>query len=264
MLGQVPGQKSLRSAYPKPPAIMTTKARRQGGSRPPAAILILNRNGTRGPQSAPGSPEFQIFSTLTTLARSGSEWSQIDLDARCCMSTGSRARSRPRIRCACDELRALRKVSTPGTGSDPSSSSRASSHRRASRTSGANHSRQFAKGARFPDTGELDCRMARVLTQGRSVAHRMLAGCLRHRVRPRTNSESAPSQAGASGQESSTSPSGSSPAPSDTSAVASSTIGAAAIIRCSRAASSASVISLSRLVIASAERCRSRDCAGRP
>ena len=36
----------------------------------------------------------------------------------------------------------------------------------------------------------------------------------------------------------------------------------AAIIRCSRAASSASVMSLSRFVIASAERCRSRDCAG--
>jgi hypothetical protein len=69
----------------------------------------------------------------------------------------------------------------------------------------------------------------------------------------------APSQAGASGGESSTSP-----ASSATSAVASSTIGAAAIIRCSRAASSASVISLSRLAIASAERCRSRDCAGRP
>ena len=60
------------------------------------------------------------------------------------------------------------------------------------------------------------------------------------------------------------SPSGSSPASSDTSAVASSTIGAAAIIRCSRAASSASVMSDNRFVIASAERCRSRDCAGRP
>jgi hypothetical protein len=35
-------------------------------------------------------------------------------------------------------------------------------------------------------------------------------------------------------------------------------------IRASRAANSASVMSLSRLVIASAERCRSRDCAGRP
>ena len=51
-------------------------------------------------------------------------------------------------------------------------------------------------------------------------------GGLSHRVRPRTNSESAPSQAGASGGESSTS----SP---DTSAVASSTIGVPAIIRAS-------------------------------
>jgi hypothetical protein len=39
--------------------------------------------------------------------------------------------------------------------------------------------------------------------------------------------------------------------------------GAAAIIRCSRAASSASDISLSRFVIASAERWRSRDCGWR-
>jgi hypothetical protein len=31
-------------------------------------------------------------------------------------------------------------------------------HRRASRTSGANHSWHFAKGARFPATGESDCR----------------------------------------------------------------------------------------------------------
>ena len=50
---------------------------------------------------------------------------------------------------------------------------------------------------------------------------------------------------GPSGDKSSASPSGSSPASSDTSAAASSTIGAAAIIRCSRAASSASVMSLS-------------------
>jgi hypothetical protein len=51
---------------------------------------------------------------------------------------------------------------------------------------------------------------------------------------------------------------GSSPASSDTSAVAASTIGAAVIIRASRAASSASVMSLSRFVIASAERCSQR------
>jgi hypothetical protein len=67
-----------------------------------------------------------------------------------------------------------------------------------------------------------------------SLRHRILAG-VRYRGRPRTNSKSAPSQAGASGGESSTSP-----AASDTSAVASSTIGVAAIIRASRAASSAS------------------------
>ena len=79
--------------------------------------------------------------------------------------------------------------------------------------------------------------------------NRRARGVYRHQVRPRTNAEAAASQAGASGGESSTSP-----ASSDTSAVASSTIGAAAIIRCSRAASSASVISLSRFVIASAER----------
>jgi hypothetical protein len=74
-------------------------------------------------------------------------------------------------------------------------------------------------------------------------------------------SRSRASQAGVSGGESSTS---GSPASSTTFAVASSTIGAAAIIRCSRAASSASVMSDNRFVIASAERCRSRHCAGRP
>ena len=69
--------------------------------------------------------------------------------------------------------------------------------------------------------------------------------------------------ASSSAQPSPSCPASASPSASS-SAVASSTIGAAAIIRCSRAASSASVMSDSRFVIASAERCRSRDCAGRP
>ena len=90
----------------------------KGAPRPPAAILILNRNGTRGPQSAPGSPEFRIFSTLTTLARSGSEWSQIDLDAAMLHVRRVKSGKPATHPMRCDELRALRKVSTPGTGSD--------------------------------------------------------------------------------------------------------------------------------------------------
>jgi hypothetical protein len=57
-----------------------------------------------------------------------------------------------------DELRAL----TPRTESDLRLRLAPSWHRRASRTSGANHSWHFAKGARFPATGESDCRMAHV------------------------------------------------------------------------------------------------------